>query len=267
MSESKQVVEFLTKGWCRFAYDATLARWVEQILPAAQACVSAPENAKWLRCGGTWFIGVNALPNAGDGHVDGGSPIAGRAVEFIRNDLALTDFQWDRGQVSVVYPGYPQRSATESDGALRYRRKRDAAHLDGVLRGGPDGRRYLRNLHEFILGVPLVEVRADTSPFVVWENSHEYVREAFQDYFADIPSEQWTEADVTDLYHEVRRRIFAACRRVEVTARPGEAYLVHRLALHGIAPWTSTESARTDGRMVVYFRPESGSPDAWLNAP
>lgn len=267
MPESKQAAEFLAKGWCRFDYDAALACWAERALPVAQACVAAPENAKWLRCGGTWFIGVNVLPNAPDGSVAGEMPLAGRAVDFIRRELGLTEFDWDRGQVSVVYPGYPKRVSSESDAAFSYRCERDAAHIDGVLREGPERRRFLRNYHEFVLGIPLVEVQPDTSPFVVWENSHEHVRRAFRDRFGDMQPECWPQEDVTDLYREVRRRIFATCRRVEVTAKPGEAYLVHRLTLHGIAPWSGSESGGNNGRMIVYFRPESASPEAWLSAP
>lgn len=267
MSASKQTAEFQAQGWCRFAYDATLARWVQQILPAARACVAAPENAKWLRCGGTWFIGVNALPNADDGSVTGGPPLAGRAIDFIRRELGLANFDWDRGQVSVVYPEYPRQAERESDAAYRYRSERDAAHVDGVLREGPDKRRYLRNLHAFILGIPLVDVRCDTSPFVVWENSHELMRLAFRDHFGDMQPALRAQQDITDLYHEARDRIFATCRRVEIPARPGEAYLIHRHALHGIAPWLDSDPQNTQARLVVYFRPESESPDAWLNAP
>ena len=62
-------------------------------------------------------------------------------------------------------------------------------------------------------------------------------------------------------------RIFDTCKRVEVTARPGEAYLVHRLALHGTAPWRDSAESGTDGRMIVYFRPETGGLGDWLSAP
>jgi hypothetical protein len=233
----------------------------------ARACVRAPENAKWLRCGGSWFIGVNALPNEPDGSVVDGAPFAGSAIDFIRRDLRLTQFTWDRGQVSVVYPGYPKRVESESESAFRYRTQRDAAHVDGVLRVGPDNRRYLRNFHEFILGIPLVDVREDTSPFVVWENSHEHIREAFRERFSGMRPQCWPEQDVTELYHAVRRKVFETCRRVEITARPGEAYLVHRLALHGIAAWRGSDENYRDGRIVIYFRPESQSPEAWLTAP
>jgi len=38
-------------------------------------------------------------------------------------------------------------------------------------------------------------------------------------------------------------------------AAPGQAYLLHRLALHGVAPWADGAEASADGRMVAYFRP------------
>jgi hypothetical protein len=258
---------FFSKGWCRFAYDETLARWVEQALPAARAAVSAPENAKWLRCGGTWFVGVNALPNDGTGAIAGGAPLAGRAVDFIRHQLGPNGFEWDRAQVSVVYPGYPQPMASESAAAFGYRRDRDAAHLDGVLREGPRGRRHLLKHHRFILGIPMIAASDGASPLVVWEGSHEIIRRAFRRRLAELAPARWRDEDITELYQSARRDIFAECRRVVLAAQPGEAYLVHRLALHGIAPWSAPAEAGPDGRMIVYFRPETEAAQDWLSAP
>jgi len=48
---------------------------------------------------------------------------------------------------------------------------------------------------------------------------------------------------------------------------PGEAYLVHRFALHGVAPWDEDAKAGPDGRMIAYFRPELPDRGLWLNAP
>ena len=81
----------------------------------------------------------------------------------------------------------------------------------------------------------------------------------------EAPPETWRDRDITEAYHAARRQVFETCRRTVVTAGRGEAYLVHRLALHGIAPWG--DGARADRRMVIYFRPESGDPEAWLRAP
>lgn len=229
--------------------------------------MASPEHAEWRQCGGTWFVGVEVLPNDGAGAVPGGAPIAGRAVDFIRDDLGLSGMDWDRAQVSVVYPGYPEPKAGESAAAFRYRRERDAAHVDGVLRDGPKRRRRLLQHHCCILGIPMVETDASASPLVVWEGSHELVRDALLERFGALPPEQWPGEDITELYHAVRRDIFDACERVELAARPGEAYLVHRLALHGIAPWAESARAGSDGRMIVYFRPEVTPTPAWLSGP
>jgi hypothetical protein len=258
---------FLGKGWCQFRYDPALAEWVRQSISTARNVVRRTENAHWLRCGGTWFAGVNALPNNAQGSVADGPPLAGRAVDFIREMPCLRDLSWDRAQISVCYPGYPQPMSSDSDAAFRYRRDRDAAHVDGLLAEGPDRRRHLREHHGFLLGIPMVECGVDASPFVIWEGSHEVVRAAFAEAFKGVPPEQWGEVDITDAYHEVRRRVFDTCRRVEVWARPGEAYLAHRFSVHGTAPWRESAVASSDGRMICYFRPEIRGPREWLTAP
>jgi hypothetical protein len=157
--------------------------------------------------------------------------------------------------------------ASESEAVFRYRVRRDAAHVDGLRREGVDRRRHLREHHGFILGVPLAEAGPGASPFVVWEGSHEIMRAAFRTRLAGIAPERWGDEDVTEAYHAARREAFEICRRVVVHARPGEAYLAHRLVLHGMAPWEPGAPAGPDGRMIAYFRPEVGGPDHWLNAP
>ncbi len=262
--------DFLDKGWRRFPFDPILADWVEAALPAARAAVVAPENIEWLRCGGSWFVGVNALPNDPDGAVAGGPPVSGLAYDFIRGELKLHGFQWDRAQISVCYPGYPQPSESESADAFRFRLHRDAAHVDGLLAEGPDRRRHLREHHGFVLGIPMVDVPADAAPLVVWEGSHEIIREAFQTVFGGIAPDNWGDVNVTEPYKAVRQKVFDTCERVEVHAKPGEAYLVHRLAVHGVAPWSITgplDDIGPDGRMIAYFRPTTGPVRDWLDAP
>jgi hypothetical protein len=262
-----QATTFFETGWCRFPHDPAVADWVRAALPAARRAVADPDHARWLRCGGTWFAGVHALPNDAAGAVPGGAALAGAAVEFIREALGLADFAFDRAQVSVCRPGYPQAMACESEAAFRYRSRRDAAHVDGLRREGPDRRRHLREHHGFILGLPLVEAAPDASPFVVWEGSHEIIRGAFRARFEGVAPRSWGDEDVTEAYHAARRAAFEACARIELHARPGEAYLVHRLALHGMAPWAPGAEAGPDGRMIAYFRPEIGGAGDWLNAP
>jgi len=258
---------FFQQGWWRFPYDPVLADWVGHSLAAARRAVASPANSQWLRYQGTWFAGVNVLKNDSTGAVDAGPRLAGTAVDFIRSELKLTDFTWDRAQVSVCYPGYPKPMQGESEARFRYRRDRDAAHVDGLRARGPHRRRFINEHHAFILGIPMLEARPDASPLVVWEASHERVRASLSACLAGREPTAWGDIDVTEAYQQVRREIFAACKRVLVSARPGEAYLVHRLALHGVAPWARGATAGADGRMVVYFRPSIGEPRRWLMDP
>jgi hypothetical protein len=259
--------QFFARGWCRFGHDPGLLEWIEAALPAARACRDDPRHAEWLRYQQTWFAGVNALPNDARGAVGGGGPLRGAAVEFIARELGLDGFAWDAAQVSICYPGYPQPMQGESEALLRYRRLRAAAHVDGLLREGPDRRRHLREHHGFILGIPLVEFDAGASPFVIWEGSQEIMREAFRRRFAGLAPSAWGDEDVTEIYQQARERVFAECERVVVHAGPGEAYLAHRLSLHGMAPWEDGAAAGPDGRMIVYFRPHTCGPFEWLNEP
>ncbi len=258
---------FYQKGWTRFECDPALIEWVGHALPSAREAVKAEENARWLSCGDTWFVGVNALPNDTSGAVGDSGPMRGVASRFAQESVAPSGIEWDCGQVSVCYPSYPQPSGSESAAAFRYRCNRDAAHVDGLLPEGVDRRRHLREYHAFILGIPMVEFSANASPFVVWEGSHEITRAVMSERFGDLPPDQWGDEDVTEVYHQLRRTVFEACERVEITARPGEAFIAHRLIVHGVAPWAEAATAGEDGRMICYFRPTMGAPAEWLTAP
>jgi hypothetical protein len=79
---------FFQRGWCAFDHDPVLAAWVEAVRPVAEATLHDPDlRARWLRCGGTWFAGVNALGNNASGAVPGRDvpPLAGAAVDFIHS--------------------------------------------------------------------------------------------------------------------------------------------------------------------------------------
>ena len=257
------MADFPARGWMRFAYDPALADWAAHADQAARAAEADPENADWLRCGGAWFVGVNALPNDAAGRLPGGPPLTGAAIDAAR---AISDAPLDQAQASVCYPGYPKQDAEETESAFRYRRDRDAAHIDGLHRIMPGRRRKLLERHAYILGVPLNEAPESAAPFVIWEGSHEIMRAAFQARLADIPPDRWAEEDVTDAYQAARKEAFGACARVPIHAKPGEAYLVHRLALHGVAPWAGGDGRRA----IAYFRPEfaagAGAAD-WLTQP
>ncbi|MGI9511792.1 MAG: hypothetical protein ACR2OL_02725 [Anderseniella sp.] len=259
--------QFFSAGWCSFETDPAVLGWVEFALPAARATLADPAQEQWTRYQGTWFAGVNALPNDASGRLPHGPPLAGEAIEFIGSELGLPPFEWDKAQVSICYPGYPQPMAGETEGQHKFRKNRDAAHVDGLRGIGQPRQRFLEEGHAFVLGIPMVDASAEASPFVIWEGSHEIIRRAFGCVLADIPPCDWTKVDLTDTYQQARKQCFEDCRRVVIHARPGETYLAHRLSLHGVAAWGETATAGPDGRMICYFRPELPDRAGWLSLP
>lgn len=257
---------FLENGWIRFDKDPELLSWIDEIRDLSlDLSRDASLRAEWLRCGGTWLVGVNALPNDGRGVVGGSGPLAGQAVRFLEQLFKGRIPPFDRGQISVCYRGYPKPCDQESEANHRFRRDRDSAHIDGLQALGPARRRHLDERHAFILGIPLVETPPKAAPFVVWQGSHRIIQRAFARAFAGIEGEDWPEVDVTEIYQQARREVWASCERIEIPARVGEAYVVHRLALHGMAPWAEQLDGPAEGRAILYFRPDSlDSPSDWL---
>jgi hypothetical protein len=245
---------FFTRGWVSFPFDSSIAAWARAIAPIAQRAMAQPD-AHW-RCDGTWFPGVNILPNDSQGGISKQNvpPLTGVPICFINNHLGLPKFHWDQGQISACTPGYPRQGDEETDAAFRYRMKRDAAHIDGFLRVMPGRRRRFSEGHAFILGIPLNATPPGASPFVIWEGSHAVVRRTLRDVYTGTPAQTWSDIDLTDVYQQMRKQIFDCCPRVEIQAQPGETYVVHRLALHGMAPWTASESVSP--RIIAYFRPD-----------
>lgn len=247
-------------GYVVLPPDARTARWAAAACAAARPLIEDPEpRGEALRCGGTWLAGVDLLPNAGDGAV-AGVPLAGPGPDLVAA-LGLWPARWHRAQVSVTYPGYPRPMEGESAGAARYRLRRDAAHVDGLLPEGPGRRRHLREPHAFILGLPLTPAHPDAAPLVVWPGSHRRLGAAFAAARAAAPDRPSGEIDLTDIYTATRREVFETCPRVPVPAAPGTAILLHRHMLHGIAPWTAPPDPA--GRAVAYFRPQLDDAEAW----
>lgn len=258
--------EFIAAGWMSFAFDPAVKAWADHVLPFGRAATRDPAQAQWLRCGGTWFVGVDALPNDADGRVSNGPALTGAARDFIRTGLQL-DLPLHHAQISICYPGYPQSSPEETPTAYQYRLKRDAAHVDGLHAEGPERRRFLREPHAYILGLPLGAASADAAPLVVWPGSHHIMKRAFKAALADEKVENWRGVDLTAIYQAARRDVFATCSRLEVPGSPGEAILLHRHLLHGVAPWRDGASAESGGRTIAYFRPELPMLEQWLSAP
>lgn len=224
-------------------FDPAVARWAAAARDAALLLDTSER-----RHGGTWFVGVDRLPNATDGSIGG--------VPLPFADMA-TD--WHQAQVSIVYPNYPQQDAGESEAAYLFRLNRDAAHMDGLLPEGPEKRRHLREPHGFILGMALNEATA--SPLVVWEGSHLIMQAAFIKAFEGVAARSYGDLDVTDIYQEARREVFERCSRLEIPTVVGEAVFLHRHLIHGVARWEG--HAPEEGRMIAYFRPLI-DPAAWI---
>ncbi|WP_347403039.1 hypothetical protein [Roseicyclus salinarum] len=259
-------MSWLDRGWQVFPAEPAVADWLDAAGPAALAASRDPALLQaWLRQGGTWFVGVDALANGPDGRVDGGPPLAGAALAAAR--AVAGHLPLHRGQVSVTWPGYPARDPGESEAAHRFRRDRDAAHLDGLLPVGPRKRRHLREMHAFILGIAVTGAGPEAAPLVVREGSHHLIRAAFADAFRDSSPEDWPGIDMTEVYGAARREVFERCPRRLVPLRAGEGVLVHRHAIHGVAPWAEGAPAPDGGRAIVYFRPEVSRPLDWLDLP
>ena len=259
-------MSWLDHGFAVFAQEDAMVQWVDAAMQPALAAIRDPvKRDAWLRHGGTWFAGVDLLDNDEVGRVGDGPPVAGRALaaaQAVCGPLAL-----HRAQLSVTYPGYPARDVGDSDAAHRYRLTRDAAHLDGLLPEGRDKRRHLREPHGYILGVALTGAGAGAAPLVVYEGSHHVMRAAFSECFSAYAPKDWGDLDVTDTYQTARRHCFEHCARVEITLDAGQSVLVHRMALHGIAPWAEGVQAGPDGRIMAYLRPVLPDIADWLSLP
>jgi len=245
------MIAFETRGWVKFPYDPDVYAWSRAAYQAGLVAVEDPSiRETWLDCEGTWFIGVDALPNDASGRL-GDVPLAGAAVDYLGDMPPL-----HKAQLSVTYPGYPRPRKTEGEAAFRYRAKRDAAHVDGILPHGPDRVRQVSEPHAFVLGLPVTEASEDASPLVVWDRSHEIMGRAFRDTFLRHDPGAWSTLDITETYQAARKHCFEHCDRITLPARPGEAILMHRHCLHGVAPWADSAVAPPEGRMIAYFRPE-----------
>lgn len=239
-----------SEGFRVYAQDPQVMQWAEA---AAQAMRAVRPDPAQLRHGKTWYVGLDALPNALDGSV-GGVALRGPWEGAIEAPLA-----WHRAQVSIVYPGYPQKDPDEGDAAHRYRIIRFAAHVDGLLPIGAQKRRFLREPHAFILGLPLNACAA--APLMVWPGSHLVMQRALR---AGLAGPDPTQIDITEVYHAARRAVFEEITPVAVQMEPGQAVLLHRQILHGVAPWGDAAAEGGNCRSVAYFRPEySAGSRAW----
>ncbi|MCH2164168.1 MAG: phytanoyl-CoA dioxygenase family protein [Marinovum sp.] len=248
-----QTFDWVRDGLTRFAADASCEPWLSAALAAAREAVDSPKMAEQWRCEGTWFVGVDALDNDADGTV-GDHPFNTQSIETAQGLFGRLPLH--RAQLSVVRPGYPRPRDGESETAFRYRLIRDAAHVDGLLPVGPTRRRHLQEPHAWILGIALTDADPDASPLVVWPGSHVTMGKAFHVALSEAAVEDWADVDLTEIYQTARKRVFETHARVALPMKRGEAVLLHRHVLHGIAPWADGAKADSLGRSVAYFRPQ-----------
>lgn len=240
-------------GWRRVGSTPALRAWAEAALPLARRAIA--ESTEPWRCGGTWLVGLDALPNAQDGTIGD--------VALPWQDLGLEPQHLHPAQLSTVLPGYPQPSDTETPAAFAFRKNRGAAHLDGLIADAQGSRRIVEP-HGWILGLPLTACDAEAAPLTVWEGSADILREGLLEALEPYPPQSWGEVDVTEAYKVARQRCFAECRRIDLPAQPGEAILLHRLTLHGVSPWAEGAAAPKEGRIIAYFRPLLPDAASWL---
>lgn len=242
-------------GFVVFDSDSAVLGWAQAAYAAALDITADPDaRAHNLRHAQTWFVGVDALPNAEDGSI-GDVPLKGPWGPHL-----AAPPRWHRAQLSVVYPGYPGQDTGESDANHRYRIKRFAAHVDGLLPLGPQRRRFLREPHAFVLGLPLN--MAEAAPLVVWPGSHTVMGDAFRE---EIAGRNPQDIDLTEAYQAARRAVFDTIAPLRVQAGPGQSILLHRHLLHGVAPWDAALDGPAEGRMIAYFHPQFTAAE-WLAA-
>ena len=259
-------MSWLENGWEIFPFEKSVIDWIKYAKPAAIiASKNKNHRSKWMRSNGTWFVGVDALPNNAKGIIKGSESLDCMALRQARNIAGSLPLH--RGQVSVTYSGYPQKSSNESQSAFNFRLKRDSAHIDGLKPIGLTRRRFLIEPHAWILGLPIDENITGCSPTVVWEDSHKIIKRCLLSVFRGICPEDWHKVDLTKIYKEARKEVFEKCNRIELLANPGETFLIHRLTVHGIAPWINKSKSNKKRRILIYFRPKLRQISDWLFLP
>ena len=255
------MTDFARRGWVRLRSHPDTLNWVHAAWGAAEQALKDPDLSHWYQCENTWFVGVDALPSDSQGRIGAGRALTDMAWSDLVPDLPL-----HRGQLSVIWQGYPKPRDGESASAFRYRQTRFGAHVDGLLPIGPQRQRMLREPHAYILGLPLNGVHEAAAPLIVWDKSHLIMQDAFRTALAGQAPQDWPDIDLTDTYQAARRAVFDTCAPIALPAKPGEATLLHRHCLHGMGAWEDSTPADESGRQIVYFRPEFTNIEDWLTA-
>ena len=268
---------FNQKGWCFLDNDDQHHRWIE----AAKANIlykfgKRKYTKRDFRSGNTWFIGTNFLDNGSDGNINGVSMSSGLWSQ-ISGKFGQGVEYWDPGQVSIFWQGYPKNDSRETEKAFKYRLNKYASHVDGLLPIGPKKRRFAKEYHAFILGLPVINSMAGSAPLVVWEGSHIIFRDLFRRLYNRVSETELRNLDITEMYQKCRTKVFSTCPIRKIFSDHNQPYVLDRHLLHGVVQWKtnkmhSSKKCPNDGiqfdplsgRIVIYFRPSYKSPMDWL---
>ena len=260
---------FQQKGWRFLDDDGEFRPWINA---AKRNIVSKFKNKQYdmgqLRSGSTWFVGINFLDNGPKGDIKG-VPFSSKIQSDIRRQFGSLIECWDQGQVSICWPGYPRRDLTETLNSFKYRVKKYASHVDGLIPTGNKRRRFAREFHAFILGIPIINSTSHSAPIIVWEGSHLIFRDLFKTLYSGLSEFEVNNLDITEIYQECRRKVFSTCSASIVCCDKNRPYILDRHRLHGVLPWVdatrnlsvTSDTPRSEidplaGRAVIYFRPQ-----------
>ncbi len=253
-------------SWAVCEPDKRMLTWIRNAKNTAQQKLKVDGFDKTqLRCGGTWFVGANFLDNDSFGTLNK-VRLEGMAIEAILERYGRLFCEWDRAQISICYPGYPKPSKQETAAAFSFRKNSFGAHVDGILPIGNPKRRYAKEYHAFIFGIPLEDYNQFAAPVVVWEGSHRIIRTFLSRVLLQNGVEKWKNLDITQIYAEARKEALSKCKKKIIHVPLGGCYVLHRLAVHGIMPWKKRGNSEAESRMVAYFRPILKDSQFWLDS-
>ena len=268
---------FNQKGWCFLDSNAEHHQWIDS---AKASIVKKFDQRKYkksdFRSGATWFTGINFLDNGPNGDING-KPFSSEIWFEISEKFGSEVKYWDAAQVSICWKGYPIKDSLESENSFRYRLKRYSSHLDGLIPVGQKKRRFAKEFHAFILGIPLLNNSVDAAPLVVWEGSHIIFRDIFRRVYSGLSESEISALDVTEIYHKYRKEVFSSCCTRKVVPYKNQPYILDRHLLHGVVPWKEDINSSSipyednalrlnpmTGRIVTYFRPPHEDPTDWV---
>ena len=158
-------------GWCFLNTDNDHYDWINEA--KKQIKFKFSQNVikdQDFRSGSTWFVGTNFLDNNSQGKI-GSRQLSKKIINNISSYFGTKIQYWDKGQVSICWPGYPKKDTLESEKSFNFRIKRFASHIDGIIPLGSKKRRFAKEYHAFILGLPIMNNFKNNASLVVWELS------------------------------------------------------------------------------------------------